>query len=93
MGQMVNRENRMLLYGNLFLKKERKKMNGHNSGLIKQKLLGVFILIVTFIAIPIMDGDATFALFTIPLALFVIFSKTPLLDESSYEDKETEEEL
>ena len=92
MGQMVNRENRMLLYGNLFLKKE-KKMNGHNSGLIKQKLLGVFILIVTFIAIPIMDGDATFALFTIPLALFVIFSKTPLLDESSYEDKETEEEL
>lgn len=41
----------------------------------KQKIAGVILLFLTLLTIPVLDGDATIALFTVPLSLLLIFSK------------------
>lgn len=42
---------------------------------LKQKVIGVFFLIFTIFSVKLLDGDATIALFTVPLGLTLIFSK------------------
>lgn len=42
---------------------------------LKQKLSGVFLLAITILTVKLLNGDATIALFTIPIALVLIFSK------------------
>ncbi len=42
---------------------------------LKQKTVGVFLLVFTIFAVKILDGDATIALLTVPLGLGLIFSK------------------
>lgn len=51
---------------------------------IKQRLSGITILILTVLAIKTLDGDATIALFTVPLGLYTIFTKEMLIVNDFY---------
>lgn len=63
------------------------------NGLLKQKLLGIGLLVLTAIAIPLTEGDITFAFFTIPIALVCIFCKENFCDTEFDEVTEEDEEL
>lgn len=51
---------------------------------VKQRLIGLAVVILSIIAIPVNDGDATFALVTVPLGLCVLFSKKAILETKEY---------
>lgn len=51
---------------------------------VKQKLIGLAVIILSIIAVPINDGDATFALITVPIGLYVLFSKKAILETKEY---------
>lgn len=51
---------------------------------IKQRLSGIALLIFTVLAIKMLDGDATIALFTVPMGLYMIFSKEMLIVNKFY---------
>ena len=55
---------------------------------IKQRLLGISLLIFTVLATKLLDGDATIALITVPLGLYLIFSKEMLVVNNFYWQKE-----
>ena len=59
-------------------KRERKKY------FITQKLYGVAVLILTVVAVKLLDGDATIALFTVPLGVTLIASKEMLIVNEYY---------
>ena len=42
---------------------------------IKQRLNGIFLIVLTMILIKLLDGDATIALITVPLGLYLAFTK------------------
>lgn len=42
---------------------------------IKQRLSGIFFIVLTMILIKLLDGDATIALITVPLGLYLAFTK------------------
>lgn len=42
---------------------------------IKQRLSGIFLIVLTMILIKLLDGDATIALITVPLGLYLAFTK------------------
>lgn len=46
---------------------------------IKQRLTGVCFLLFTALMVWLLDGDATLAVFTIPIGLLLIFSKKKIL--------------
>lgn len=46
---------------------------------LKQKLVGVGLLIVTALSIPILDGDATIALITVPMGLIMLTTKEKVI--------------
>lgn len=55
---------------------------------LKQKVIGIFILVLTILAVKLLDGDATFALLTVPLVLVLIFSKEKLwMDDYCFEEE------
>lgn len=51
---------------------------------LKQKVIGVFLLLFTWFAIWLLNGDATIALITVPLGLGLIFSKDMLWMDDYY---------
>lgn len=51
---------------------------------ITQKLHGVAVLILTVVAVKLLDGDATIALFTVPLGVTLIASKEMLIINEYY---------
>lgn len=51
---------------------------------IKQKLTGFVLLVLTVLAVIALDGDATVALITVPLGLYLIFSKEMLIMNGYY---------
>lgn len=51
---------------------------------IKQRLFGIITLIFTVLAIKMLDGDATIAVITVPIGLYMIFSKEMLLVNDFY---------
>lgn len=56
-----------------------------------QKLSGIALLAFTALAVYILEGDATIAVFTVPLALYMIFSREMCIVNSYYwETKERE---
>ena len=56
---------------------------------LKQKLVGVMFLAITFLAVKLLEGDATIAVFTVPFGLALIFSKSMFLVNDFYwEEKE-----
>lgn len=58
---------------------------------LKQKVIGVFLLILTIFAVKLLEGDATIALITVPLGLVLIFSKEKCWMDSYYFEIENEE--
>lgn len=58
---------------------------------LKQKVIGVFMLILTIFAVKLLDGDATIALLTVPLSLALIFSKEKLWMDNYYFESEANE--
>jgi uncharacterized membrane protein len=57
---------------------------------LKQKALGVFVLIFTAISIWLLDGDATIGAVMIPLGIMLIFSKKPIIYGKYYWEMEDE---
>ena len=55
---------------------------------IKQRLFGIVTLIFTVLAIKMLDGDATIAVITVPIGLYMIFSKEMLLVNDFYWQEE-----
>lgn len=51
---------------------------------IKQRLYGIALIAITMLAVMTLDGDATIALFTLPLAGYLLFSKEMLIVDSYY---------
>jgi hypothetical protein len=45
----------------------------------KQRLTGVFLLVFTVLAVMATGGDATIAIITVPLGLYLLFTKEMLL--------------
>ena len=52
--------------------KERRRQ--YRRTFLKQRLMGIAILAITMIAAKMLDGDATIALITVPLGLYLIFT-------------------
>lgn len=50
----------------------------------KQKLTGMALLGLTVLTVPLLDGDATIAVLTVPMGLYLIFSKEMLLVNEFY---------
>ena len=59
---------------------------------LKQKLIGVLFLIGTIIMVKFLEGDATIALFTVPVSLMLIFSKEKCWMDQYYFETEEERE-
>lgn len=57
---------------------------------LKQKLIGVLLLIGTIAIMKFLEGDATIALFTVPVSLILIFSKEKCWMDRYYFDTEEE---
>ena len=60
---------------------------------IKQRLSGIFLIALTMFAIKLLDGDATIALITVPLGLYLTFTrKMCLVNEFYWQTKERHKE-
>lgn len=51
---------------------------------IKQRLNGIFLIVLTMILIKLLDGDATIALITVPLGLYLAFTKKMCIANEFY---------
>ena len=49
---------------------------------LKQRLTGVFLLVFTALAVMATGGDATIAIITVPLGLYLVFTKEMVIDSS-----------
>lgn len=64
----------------------------HRWYFIKQRLYGIALIVITMLAVMALDGDATIALFTLPLAGYLLFSKEmSIIDNFYWETKERAE--
>lgn len=54
----------------------RKKTSFRRKDEIKRRLRGILLILVTVPVVKILEGDATIALLTIPLGLYMIFGKS-----------------
>lgn len=50
----------------------------------KQRLSGIVLLALTILAVMWLDGDATIAVFTVPLGLYMLFGKEMLITNEFY---------
>lgn len=56
---------------------------------IKQRLNGIFLIVLTMILIKLLDGNATIALITVPLGLYLAFTKKMcIVNEFYWQTKE-----
>ena len=51
---------------------------------IKQKLTGIAVLAFTAFAVWLLDGDATIAVLTVPLGMYLVFSREMLIMNNFY---------
>lgn len=51
---------------------------------IKQRLTGLFLIVFTALIVKALDGDATIALITVPLGLYLIFTKEMCIENNFY---------
>lgn len=58
---------------------------------LKQKVIGVFLLVLTIFVVKLLEGGATVALFTVPLGLTLIFSREKWWMDSYYFETRREE--
>lgn len=57
---------------------------------IKQKLIGLGMILLCLLSIWLGDGDATFAVIGVPLGIYCIVSKKQLLMIKGWEDEESQ---
>ena len=57
------------------MRKRQREKKRRRQSFIMQKLNGIALLAFTVLAIYILEGDATIAVFTVPLGLYMIFSR------------------
>ncbi len=62
-------------------KQQRKEMMKHCLYFLKQKLMGVFLLVLTFWGVGVMKADPGIAFITIPLGLLFLCGKERLFEE------------
>lgn len=60
---------------------------------IKQRIYGLVTLVFTVLAVRFLDGDATIAIFTIPLGVSLLLSKQMLIVNQYYWEHEDEAEF
>lgn len=53
---------------------------------LKQRLIGIALLVLTMLAVKLLDGDATIALITVPLGLYLIFTGEMVIVDRFYWD-------
>ncbi len=51
---------------------------------LKQKLYGLLLAIFTVFAVVVLNGDATIAVFTVPISVLLIFSRKMILVKDFY---------
>lgn len=52
----------------------------------RQKLLGLALTILGILSAIMLEGDITVAMLTVPLGLYVLFTKKPVMYDDDYED-------
>ena len=73
------------------MRKRQREKKRRRQYFIIQKLNGIALLAFTALAVYILEGDATIAILTVPLALYMIFSREMCIVNSYYwETKERE---
>lgn len=60
--------------------------------ILAYKLGGLMMIIVSFIAIPYMDGDITYMFVVIPFGIIMLISKPDSLDDDLLEEDDYEED-
>lgn len=73
--------------------RERREQRERKRYFIKQRLYGLATLAFTILAVRFLDGDATIALFTIPLGISLLLSKQMLIVNQYYWEHEDEAEF
>lgn len=63
----------------LYRRKPTHRQKAERIYFIKQKLSGLIIAAIGIITPFILDGDATFSLFALPLGLFLLFTKAKVM--------------
>lgn len=53
---------------------------------LKQRLIGIALLALTMLAVKLLDGDATIAIITVPLGLYLIFTGEMVIVDRFYRD-------
>lgn len=54
--------------------REHRRQQNRRRSFLKQRLIGIALLAFTILAVKLLDGDATIALITVPLGLYLIFT-------------------
>lgn len=72
---------------------ERREQRERKRYFIKQRIYGLATLAFTILAVRFLDGDATIALFTIPLGVSLLLSKQMLIVNQYYWEHEDEAEF
>lgn len=73
--------------------RERREQRERKRYFIKQRIYGMATLAFTILAVRFLDGDATIALFTIPLGVSLLLSKQMLIVNQYYWEHEDEAEF
>ena len=73
--------------------RERREQRERKRYFIKQRICGLATLAFTILAVRFLDGDATIALFTIPLGVSLLLSKQMLIVNQYYWEHEDEAEF
>lgn len=73
--------------------RERREQRERKCYFIKQRICGLATLAFTILAVRFLDGDATIALFTIPLGVSLLLSKQMLIVNQYYWEHEDEAEF
>ena len=63
-------------------RRERRRQRRHY--FLKQRLIGIALLILTILAVKLLDGDATIAIITVPLGLYLIFTGEMVIVDRFY---------
>lgn len=53
---------------------------------LKQRLTGIFLLVFTILAVMVTGGDATIAIITVPLGLYLVFTKKMVIESDFYRE-------
>lgn len=53
---------------------------------LKQRLVGIFLLVLTILVVMQTGGDATIAIITVPLGLYLVFTKEMVIESDFYRE-------